>query len=87
MVDTIDRQDNIEVLSEVLGSLRITKEYILEGNITIKLAIQETKEMLTVPVLAIYNRTEQVVMLKSMVSDPEWFDGDQTKFEDWWRGI
>ena len=24
---------------------------------------------------------------RSMVSDPEWFDGDQTKFEDWWRGI
>ena len=26
-------------------------------------------------------------MPKSMVSDPGWFDGDQTKFEDWWRGI
>ena len=24
---------------------------------------------------------------RSMVPDPEWFDGDQTKFEDWWRGI
>ncbi len=22
-----------------------------------------------------------------MVSDPGWFDGDQSKFEDWWRGI
>ena len=22
-----------------------------------------------------------------MVLDPGWFDGDQTKFEDWWRGI
>ena len=22
-----------------------------------------------------------------MVPDPGWFDGDQTKFEDWWRGI
>ena len=22
-----------------------------------------------------------------MVLDPRWFDGDQTKFEDWWRGI
>jgi len=26
-------------------------------------------------------------MPKSMVLDPGWFDGDQTKFEDWWRGI
>jgi len=22
-----------------------------------------------------------------MVPDPGWFDGDQMKFEDWWRGI
>ena len=22
-----------------------------------------------------------------MVLDLEWFDGDQMKFEDWWRGI
>ena len=26
-------------------------------------------------------------MLKSIVLDPGWFDGDWTKFEDWWRGI
>ena len=26
-------------------------------------------------------------MLKSMVLDPEWFDRDQMKFKDWWRGI
>jgi len=26
-------------------------------------------------------------MLKSIVLDPGWFDRDQTKFEDWWRGI
>ena len=24
---------------------------------------------------------------KSMVPDPGWFDGDQSKFKDWWRGI
>jgi len=29
----------------------------------------------------------QVGLLKNMVSDPVWFDGDRTKFEDWWRGI
>ena len=22
-----------------------------------------------------------------MLPDPEWFDGNQMKFEDWWRGI
>ena len=26
-------------------------------------------------------------MLKNMVPDPGWFDGDRTKFKDWWRGI
>ena len=24
---------------------------------------------------------------KNIVLDPGWFDSDQTKFEDWWRGI
>jgi len=22
-----------------------------------------------------------------MIPDPEWFNSNQTKFEDWWRGI
>jgi len=26
-------------------------------------------------------------MPKNMVPDLRWFDSDQTKFEDWWRGI
>jgi len=26
-------------------------------------------------------------MPKNMVLDPRWFDGDRTKFEDWWRGM
>ena len=29
----------------------------------------------------------QAGLLKNMVPDPGWFDGDWTKFEDWWRGI
>jgi len=29
----------------------------------------------------------QAGLLKNMVPDPGWFDSDQTKFEDWWRGI
>ena len=33
------------------------------------------------------NRNVQAVLLKNMVLDPGWFDGDQSKFEDWWRGI
>ena len=30
---------------------------------------------------------ESAGMPRSMVPDPGWFDGDQMKFEDWWRGI
>ena len=29
----------------------------------------------------------QIGLPKNMVPDPGWFDGDQSKFEDWWRGI
>jgi len=29
----------------------------------------------------------QAELPKNMVPDPGWFDGDQMKFEDWWRGI
>ena len=26
-------------------------------------------------------------MPRNMIPDPGWFNSDQTKFEDWWRGI
>ena len=26
-------------------------------------------------------------MPKNIVPDPGWFDGNQSKFEDWWKGI
>jgi len=29
----------------------------------------------------------QAGLPKNMVPDPRWFDGDQSKFKDWWRGI
>ena len=29
----------------------------------------------------------QAEMPKNIIPDPGWFDGDQTKFEDWWRGM
>ena len=33
------------------------------------------------------NENIQAGLSKNMVPDPEWFDSDQMKFEDWWRGI
>jgi len=34
---------------------------------------------------AVINENVQTGMPKNMALDPGWFDGDQTKFEDWWR--
>jgi len=61
-----------------LESLRITKEYTSDENRTTKPEILE--KIFIAPVLA---KMEQLVILKSMVSDSEWFDGDQMKFKDW----
>ena len=36
---------------------------------------------------AAVNENIQAGLPKNMVPDSEWFDGDQSKFEDWWRGI
>ena len=77
--------DTIEVLKEILGSLRITKDNML--NKSTELAIPETKEMLTAPVLAVYNKNIQTITPKSIVPDLGQFDGDRTKFKNWWRGI
>jgi len=48
-----------------------------------------TEEMLVAPALVAVANSENVQagMPKNMVLDPGWFDGDQTRFEDWWRGI
>ena len=49
---------------------------------------QTDTEMLAALVLApATNENVQAIMSKSMVPDPEWFNRDQTKFENWWRGI
>ena len=72
--------DAIEALEEILGSLRITKDNV--SNKSTKLATLEiSEEMLTAP--AVYSKTAQAVMLKSMVLDSGWFNRDRTKFEDW----
>ena len=39
------------------------------------------------PGATVANENIQAGLLKSMVPDPGWFDGDRSKFEDWWRGI
>ena len=72
----------IKVLEEILGSLRITEDSI--SNQSIELETSETEEMSIAPVLTVHNKN---ISTKNMVPDPEWFDGDRMKFEDWWRRI
>jgi len=50
---------------------------------------QTDTEMSVAPATAAAAVSEniQAGLLKSMVPDPGWFNGDWSKFEDWWRGI
>ena len=70
---------DIEVLSEQLGSLQITTE------ISDETMEQSDKAMSIALVQVTTNTNKQAVMPKNIVPDPEWFDGNRTKFEDWWR--
>ena len=62
------RTNDIEVLSERLEFLKIMNE-------------QSDEEISVVPASAIINNNIQAITLKSMVPDPEWFDGNRTKFK------
>jgi len=77
------RTNNIEALSERLGSLQIneeasTSEY--KQTDTEMSVAQATMD-------AAVSKNVQVRLPKNIIPDPGWFDGDQSKFEDWWRGI
>jgi len=51
---------------------------------------QTTTEEMSVapaPVAVANSENVQAGVPKNMVPDPGWFDGDRTKFVDWWRGI
>jgi len=74
----------IEVLEEILGSLRITENNVLNKNT--EPTTSETDRMLMAPAQApaVYNES---IPTKTIVPDPGWFDENRTKFEDWWRRI
>ena len=77
------RTNNIKVLLERLRSLQINKEASMEEY------EQTDTEMSVAPATtaAAVSRNVQAGLPKNMVLDPGWFDGDQSKFEDWWREI
>jgi len=73
------RTNEIEALTERLGSLQITEEA------SDKYEQTTTEEMSVAPAPAAVadSKNVQVGLSKNMVPDPGWFDGDQTKFKDW----
>jgi len=77
------RTNDIEALSERLGSLQINEEASMSKY------EQTDTEMLVAQATAAIAVSENVQagLPKNMVLDPGWFDGDRSKFEDWWRGI
>ena len=77
------RTNEIEVLLEQLGSLQINKEASTDEY---KLTDTEMS-VAPAPTAAAVSKNIQAGLPKNMVLDPRWFDGDQSKFEDWWRGI
>ena len=70
------RTNDIEALSERLGSLQINKEASTD-----EYELTDT-EMSVAPVAAAVSENIQAGLLKNMVLDPGWFDGDWSKFED-----
>jgi len=74
------RINNIEALLEKLRSLQIIEE-TLSNNEQIDTKMSET------PVPAAISENVQAEMPKNVILDLGWFDSNQTKFKDWWRGI
>ena len=70
-------------MSERLGSLQINKEASTDEY------EQTDTEMSVAPATtaAAVSENVQAGLPKNIVPDPGWFDGDRSKFEDWWRGI
>ena len=74
--------NDIKTLLERLRFLQITEEALNEYE-------QTDTKMSTAPAPAAItiSKNVQARMPKNIVPDLGWFDGDRTKFKDWWRGM
>ena len=70
-------------MSEQLGSLQINQETSTDEYKPTNTEMSETPA----PGAAVASENIQAGLPKNIVPDSGWFDGDRTKFEDWWRGI
>ena len=75
--------NDIEALSERLGSLQIMEEASdkYEQTTTEDMSVAPASETVA------NSGNVQAGLPKNMILDLGWFDGDWSKFEDWWRGI
>ena len=75
--------NNIEALLERLGFLQINEETSMSEyeQTDIEMSVAHAT------MAAAISENVQAGLLKNMVPDPGWFNGDRSKFEDWWRGI
>ena len=72
------RTNEIEALSEQLGFLQINKEASTD-----EYEPMDTEmSVAPAPTAAAVSKNVQAGLLKNMVLDPGWFDGDWSKFED-----
>ena len=75
---------DIEVLKEILGSLRITEENISEESNRATKIISSNEDMFRAYILAIPAKIVlEITISKSIVPDLGWFNKGQKKFEDW----
>jgi len=63
--------------------LQINKEALDEY----KQTSTEDMSVAPAPAAAAVSKNVQAGLPKNMIPDPGWFDGNRSKFEDWWRGI
>ena len=70
------RRNDIEALSERLGSLQITGKALESTN-------EQTDIEMSTVLVPVQENNGQARVPKSMVLNSGWFNGDRTKFKDW----
>jgi len=83
-VATSNQALDIEILKEILGSLKITEENISEESNRATKITSSNEDMSRAHIIAILAKIVlEIATPKSIVLDLGWFNKDQTKFEDW----
>ena len=82
---TTERQDEFKKNKRYRGVVGTTR-ILADQRRSLNKRIQTDTKMSVAPATTTVENI-QAGLPKSMVLDPGWFNGDWSKFEDWWRGI